>query len=378
NTALEYLANEELGAVLQIRSAQYDAVLEILNTWNLAQCTHVLAQINRHDEIIVRAGDSVLFSAPRVQLQQHWSRVSYEMRHLRDNPLSAAQEYAHILDDKDPGLSAQLSYDLNQNVAAPFIHTQAKPRVAILREQGVNGQNEMAAAFTAAGFVAVDVHMSDILSGKNDLSTFKGLAACGGFSYGDVLGAGRGWASTILYHERAEEVFSRFFLRLDTFTLGVCNGCQMFAALKTLLPQAQSWPDFVQNESTQFEARLVQVEVLPSPSIFFKDMAGSRMPIIVSHGEGRAVFAPDAKIKDQHVTLRYVDHYGKLTEKYPFNPNGSPNGITGLTTPNGRITIMMPHPERMFRALQCSWRDPSWADASPWRRMFENARIWVG
>ncbi len=377
-TALEFLANEELGAVIQVRRQQLDVVLDILNTWHLKECTHVLAEINPQDEIKLRVNDEVIFSAPRVKLQQHWSRVSYELRNLRDNSECAAQEYAHILDNKDPGLSAQLSYDLNDNVAAPYINTHAKPQVAILREQGVNGHIEMAAAFAAAGFTAVDVHMSDILSGKNDLSTYVGLAACGGFSYGDVLGAGRGWASTILYHERAQEVFSRFFLRPDTFTLGVCNGCQMFAALKTVVPGAQHWPDFVQNESTQFEARVVQVEVLPSPSIFFNAMAGSRMPIIVSHGEGRAVFSSDVKNSAQLAVLRYVDNYGLPTQKYPFNPNGSPLGITGLTTGDGRITIMMPHPERMFRALQCSWREKSWRDASPWRRMFENARVWVG
>jgi phosphoribosylformylglycinamidine synthase len=264
-------------------------------------------------------------------------------------------------------------------VAAPYVKkATARPRVAILREQGVNGQVEMAAAFHRAGFEARDVHMSDILAGRVSLEAFKGLAACGGFSYGDVLGAGGGWAASILHNARGRDEFEAFFNRPDTFALGVCNGCQMMSRIREIIPGAQDWPRFERNSSEQFEARLVMVEVPENPSILFAGMAGSRMPIVVAHGEGRAVFASEAQRKRALTCLRYVDNRGRVTETYPLNPNGSPRGITGLTTPDGRFTIMMPHPERVFRAIQHSWRPEGWGEDGPWLRLFRNARVWVG
>lgn len=352
--SLDFLANEELGALIQINNANKEAVWACLNTWQLADCTQAIATLNKTNKIILFKNNQLVCEWERSYLQQQWSRVSYELRKLRDNPECAQQEYDHILNDTDKGLFTNLTYD-SQKI---YIPSHEKPRVAILREQGVNGQIEMAASFDAAGFTAVDVHMSDILSGKEDLTNFQGLAACGGFSYGDVLGAGRGWASTILYNPLAKQVFQQFFFRENTFTLGVCNGCQMLAQLKDLIPGAQDWPVFSQNISKQFEARKVMVEVAPSPSIFFADMIGSRMPIIVSHGEGRAVFSKEPNASQ--IALRYIDN------RYPFNPNGSPQGITALTNNDGRVTIMMPHPERMICESQRSWR-----------RMFENAREWV-
>jgi phosphoribosylformylglycinamidine synthase len=375
---LAFLANEELGALLQIDSTAQAAVWECIRVWQLDHCTKIFATPNKTQQVIVQQNNQMLCQWDLATLQQQWSRVSYEMRKLRDNPECAQQEYDNILNNTDTGLFANLTYDLNQKITAPFVNVGTKPKVAILREQGVNGHVEMAAAFDAAGFTAIDVHMSDILSGKEDLTDFHGLIACGGFSYGDVLGAGRGWASTILYHARAKNVFQQFFARNNTFTLGVCNGCQMLAQLQDIIPGAQGWPIFKQNISRQFEARFVMVEVLPSNSIFMRDMIGSRMPIVVSHGEGFADFANTKDLSQTAWAMRYVDNAGQATMQYPFNPNGSPNGVTGFTNADGRVTIMMPHPERVVRALQCSWRDKLWLDASPWRRMFENARVWVG
>ncbi|HEY9050993.1 MAG TPA: phosphoribosylformylglycinamidine synthase subunit PurQ, partial [Gammaproteobacteria bacterium] len=302
---------------------------------------------------------------------------TYHMQALRDNPQCAKQEYDLILDAKDPGLNTKLTFDINENIAAPFIIEGKKPRVAILREQGVNGQIEMAAAFDRAGFSAIDVHMSDILSGKISLNDFKGMVACGGFSYGDVLGAGEGWAKTILFNARARDEFESFFDRADSFSLGVCNGCQMMANLKDLIPGAEHWPHFVRNNSEQFEARFSLVEILESPSIMFVGMAGSRMPIAVAHGEGRAEFKSANQIELSHTALQFVDNYGHATETYPLNPNGSPKGVTGFTTNDGRVTIMMPHPERVFRAVQHSWHPAEWLEDGPWMRMFRNARVWV-
>jgi phosphoribosylformylglycinamidine synthase len=257
---------------------------------------------------------------------------------------------------------------------------RSRPKIAILREQGVNGQVEMAAAFDRAGFAAVDVHMSDIISGRVNLSDFKGVAACGGFSYGDVLGAGEGWAKSILLNSRARDEFEAFFNRDDTLALGVCNGCQMMSNLHEIIPGAANWAHFSRNQSEQFEARFVMVEVQPSPSVFFNGMAGSRMPIVVAHGEGYADFGSEAKLQaaQELVTLRYVDNQGRTTETYPLNPNGSPEGITGLTTPDGRFSIMMPHPERVFRAVQNSWHPSDWQENGAWLKMFQNARKWVG
>jgi phosphoribosylformylglycinamidine synthase len=301
---------------------------------------------------------------------------------MRDNPDCAAQEKQTVLDARNPGLSVQLTFNPDDNISAPMIDTGVRPRIAILREQGVNGQVEMAAAFDRAGFAAVDVHMSDILSGRVDLATFKGLAACGGFSYGDVLGAGEGWAKTILFNNKARDMFEAFFHRDDTFSLGVCNGCQMMSNLKTLMPGAENWPRFVRNTSEQFEARFVMVEVQASASILLSGMAGSRLPITTAHGEGRAEFVNDVALSAfdgaGQVAMRYVDNAGRVTETFPANPNGSPRGITAVTNHDGRHTIMMPHPERVFRAVQHSWRPAGWQEDGPWLRLFRNARYWLG
>jgi phosphoribosylformylglycinamidine synthase len=300
------------------------------------------------------------------------------MQALRDNPDCAQQEFDAILDEKDPGLFAKLSFDAAENIAAPLIVSGERPSVAILREQGVNGQVEMAASFDHAGFTAVDIHMSDILEGRVDLANFRGLVACGGFSYGDVLGAGRGWASTILHNPRARKQFEDFFQREDTFALGVCNGCPMLSQLKALIPGSDHWPRFSRNLSEQFEARFSLIEVLDSPSVLLKGMAGSIMPIAVAHGEGRVDYSETGSQAEALTAMRYVDHYGQATEAYPFNPNGSEDGITALTTTDGRVTIMMPHPERVTRTVQHSWHPDNWGKDGPWARLFQNARVWVG
>ena len=304
------------------------------------------------------------------------------MQSLRDNPACARQEHDAKADANDPGLNVKLSFDINEDVAAPYIATGAKPQMAILREQGVNSHVEMAAAFNRAGFAAVDVHMSDILEGRLTLEQFKGLVACGGFSYGDVLGAGEGWAKSILFNDMAREQFQGFFERQDTFSLGVCNGCQMLSTLRELIPGTEHWPRFVTNQSERFEARATLVEVQDSPSVFFSGMAGSRMPIAVSHGEGRAEFANEAAIQTAvnsgTVAVKYVDNYGNPTMQYPANPNGSPGAISGMTSTDGRATVMMPHPERVFRAVANSWHPDEWQEDSPWMRMFRNARKHIG
>ncbi len=373
------LFNEELGAVLQVRRADTAVVMQAFIEAGLRDELFVIGRLNRKDRIrILREGRAVLDEA-RTDLLAAWWETSWRMQRLRDNPACADQEYAAVRDGRDPGLHARLSYDPNEDVAAPYVRrATARPRVAILREQGVNGQVEMAAAFHRAGFEAVDVHMSDILEGRVSLRDFKGLAACGGFSYGDVLGAGGGWAASILHNARGRDEFEAFFNRTDSFALGVCNGCQMMSRIREIIPGAQDWPRFERNLSEQFEARFVMVEVPENPSILFAGMAGSRMPIAVAHGEGRAVFASRAQQKRAQICLRYVDNRGRVTETYPLNPNGSPRGITGLTTPDGRFTIMMPHPERVFRAIQHSWRPDDWGEDGPWLRLFRNARVWVG
>jgi phosphoribosylformylglycinamidine synthase len=322
-----------------------------------------------------------LFAATRTELRAAWSETSFLMQSLRDNPDCAREEYARAIDPTDPGLSARLSFDPSQDVAAPYVQTGVRPRVAILREQGVNSQVEMAAAFHRAGFEPLDVHMTDLIAGRQRLEEFRGLVACGGFSYGDVLGAGEGWAKSILFNARLREQFTAFFERPGTFTLGICNGCQMLSALKALVPGAEHWPRFVRNRSEQFEGRVGLVEILPTPSLFFAGMAGSVMPIAVAHGEGRAEFADDGALaacaRSGLVSLRFVDNGGSATEAYPANPNGSPQGITGLTTRDGRATILMPHPERVFRSVQNSWRPAEWGEDGGWLRMFRNARVWV-
>ncbi|PXX51145.1 phosphoribosylformylglycinamidine synthase [Aquitalea magnusonii] len=374
---MRVLFNEELGAVLQVKKAHTSEVISRFMAAGIGRELFVLGKINSKDRLVINHHGEELFSESRVDLHKAWSETSYRLQRMRDNPACADSEHLLLSNTKSQGLFAKLSFDTEENPAAPFIATGARPRMAILREQGVNGQLEMAAAFDRAGFQAVDVHMSDIISGRVSLADFKGLAACGGFSYGDVLGAGEGWAKSVLFNPRAREQFEAFFQRADTFALGVCNGCQMMSNLSGIIPGAQHWPKFQRNASEQFEARFTMVEVTESPSIFLADMVGSQLPVVVSHGEGRAVFAPGAQ--DGVITaLRYVDFDGRATETYPLNPNGSPDGITGVTTADGRFTIMMPHPERVFRTVQNSWHPDNWGENGAWFRMFASARRWVG
>lgn len=374
------LFNEELGSVIQIRVQHHDAVLQALSDAGLSQDSFVLGGLNEQDEIRFVSNNKIVFQEKRISLQRAWSETTYQMQKLRDNPLCAQQEFDRILDTTDPGLSAELTFDIEEDIAAPFIRVGVRPKIAILREQGVNGHVEMAAAFDRAGFQAIDVHMSDIMAGRVSLGDYKGFVACGGFSYGDVLGAGEGWAKSILFNTRARHEFESFFKRSDTFALGVCNGCQMMSNLHEIIPGAAHWPHFERNLSEQFEARFVMVEITRSPSLFFDGMAGSRLPITVAHAEGYAAFSSDRQLEgaSTYVALRFVDHQGKPAEHYPFNPNGSPQGITGITSTDGRFTILMPHPERVFRTVQHSWHVDNWPEDSPWMRMFRNARKWVG
>ncbi len=371
--ALAALFCEELGALLQIRAADRTRVMDALRDAGLGGCSHVVGHPNARDEIRITRNARPVFAEKRTELQRAWSETSFRMQSLRDNPECAREEHDRIL-EPDPGLSIALTFDPKE----VFVASGARPRIAILREQGVNGHVEMAAAFSRAGFEAADVHMTDIISGRVSLEGFKGFAAGGGFSYGDVLGGGQGWAKTILFNARARAEFEKLFARSDTFALGACNGCQMLAALKELVPGAGHWPEFVRNRSEQFEARLVMVEIVESPSILFKGMAGSRMPVATAHGEGRAEFASPEAMGRALVCARFVDNRGAATERYPYNPNGSPAGITGLTTPDGRFTIVMPHPERVFRSVQMSWAPDGAGEDSPWMRIFRNARAWVG
>ena len=374
---LPALFAEELGAVLQVRAGDAGAVVAAARAAGLA-AADVGAPVAGDRVRVLRAG-AVLLDEARVDLHRAWSATTNAMQVRRDHPESAAQEYARILDTADPGLAPHLTFDPDDDVAAPYVAAGARPRVAILREQGVNGQVEMAAAFDRAGFDAYDVHMTDLLAGRHSLAQFRGAVACGGFSYGDVLGAGEGWAKTILFNARLADEFAAFFARPDSFALGVCNGCQMMSALRDMIPGAAAWPRFVRNRSEQFEARYVLLDVAPSPSLFFAGMAGSRLPVATAHGEGYAEFRDAAALAAAQplVALRFVDHRGAATEAYPYNPNGSPGGITGLTTADGRFTILMPHPERVHRTAQMSWHPDAWGDASPWMRMFRNARAWV-
>ena len=377
---LSVLFNEELGGVIQVLNKDIESVNAVIDSFGLTDITHAIGTLNTSDTIeFTRGGVSVL-SDSRVNMRTTWAQTTFAMQKLRDNPECAQQEHAAKQDVADPGLHVALTYNVNEDVAAPYIAKGIQPKVAILREQGVNSHIEMAAAFTRAGFNAIDVHMSDVLSGKVSLDKFAGLAACGGFSYGDVLGAGEGWAKSILFNQRARDQFEAFFTRNDTFSLGVCNGCQMLSNLKALIPGTEHWPHFVTNESARFEARVAMVEVMESNSVLLQGMAGSRMPIAVSHGEGRAEFANSSEITTvaPQVALRYVDNYGKPTTQYPANPNGSPQGITGLTSLDGRCTIMMPHPERVFRAVANSWYPEDWQEDGAWMRIFRNARCFVG
>jgi phosphoribosylformylglycinamidine synthase len=370
---LAALFSEELGVALQIREAELPAVLETLARFGLADCCRQVARPRDDDRVCILAGGTAVFDEPRSGLRDWWSATSHGIQRLRDDAACADEEHAARCDPQDPGLTAIVPFA----PPAPAVHAASRPRMMILREQGVNGQVEMAAAFHRAGFEAVDVHMSDLLEGRVTFDAFRGVVACGGFSYGDVLGAGEGWAKSILFNPRARDAFQGFFERPDSFALGVCNGCQMLSALKELIPGAAAWPRFVRNRSEQFEARLSLVEVLPSPSLLLEGMEGARLPIAVAHGEGRA----ECEVAPDVPALRFVDGRGRVAEQYPANPNGSPQGIAGLTTEDGRFTIMMPHPERVFRTSQLSWVPPDWAalgwgEDSPWMQLFRNARRW--
>ncbi|MCX7150156.1 MAG: phosphoribosylformylglycinamidine synthase [Rhodocyclales bacterium] len=367
------LFNEELGAVLQVRRADRAVVMQALSDAGLSPCTHVIGTTNTFDEVRVWCNAKMAFSARRTDLQRTWSEVSFQIARLRDDPVCVQEEFDALLEADNPGLSVQTRFA----PATPFVATGARPKIAVLREQGVNGHVEMAAAFERAGFAPYDVHMSDLQEGRIHLADFKGLAACGGFSYGDVLGAGQGWAKSVLFNNRLRDEFAAFFGRSDSFALGVCNGCQMMAHLASIIPGAEDWPSFQRNRSEQFEARVVMVEIPSSASIFLAGMAGSKLPVVVSHGEGRAEFA-DGADREALVALRYIDNRGAVATTYPFNPNGSPDGLAGVTTADGRFTIMMPHPERTFRSVQMSWQPPGLGDDAPWLAMFRSARRWLG
>jgi phosphoribosylformylglycinamidine synthase len=371
------LFSEELGAVIQIRRLDREKVLAHLADDGLAHISHIIGHPRTDRRVVLASHRRALIDEDVLELQQLWAETSYRMQELRDHPDCAREAFESILNRDDKGLHAELSFDPAEDICMPFVNS-GRPKIAVLREQGVNGQVEMAAAFDRAGFDCVDVHMSDIIEGRVCLDNFHGLAACGGFSFGDVLGAGRGWANTVLYNQRAREQFDAFFHRSDSFALGVCNGCQMMSQLKDMVPGAENWPGFERNRSEQFEARLLQVEVLDSSSIFLQGMAGSRLPLVVAHGEGRAEFGSDDQRVSVVASLRYLGPNGQAATTYPHNPNGSPDGLTGFTTPDGRFTIMMPHPERLFRTTQYSWHPDSWGEDGPWLRMFRNARKWVG
>jgi phosphoribosylformylglycinamidine synthase len=374
---LRALFNEELGVVLQVPTPQRDAVMQTLRRHGLSRMSHVVGKPNDRGVMEVWRDTRAVFTSPLADLHQAWDEVSWRIATLRDNPACADAEHAATGRPDDPGLHVHLAFDDKEDVAAPFIGT-ARPRLAILREQGVNSHVEMSYAMALAGFDTYDVHMSDLQSGRAALAGFQGFVACGGFSYGDTLGAGEGWARSVLFNPVLADQFQAFFDRRDTFALGVCNGCQMMAALAPIIPGAQAWPKFTRNKSEQFEARLSLVEVLPSPSIFFAGMAGSRLPIAVAHGEGYADFSQRGDAAKVHRAMRFVDHHGMPTQAYPYNPNGSPDGLTAVTTADGRYTALMPHPERVFRNAQMSWTPGDTGAPSPWMRMFRNARRHVG
>jgi phosphoribosylformylglycinamidine synthase len=375
----EALFSEELGALIQVADDNIDDVMAVLEAHGIAEITHKIGQVMDPRIFEVTHNDNRIITASVTELNQWWSELTYRMQALRDNPECAREEYDNLLDESDPGIQMQLTYELD----VPFVAEGARPRMAILREQGINGQLEMAAVFERAGFESVDIHMTDLIGGHVDLAGFKGLVACGGFSYGDVLGAGSGWAKSILFNPALKNMFAAFFARPDSFALGVCNGCQMISQLKDIIPGAEAWPEFTRNRSEQFEARFVTVEVQNSPSVLLQGMAGARLGIPVAHGEGFANFSATGSLDTvtgrNQAALRYVDNHGRATERYPFNPNGSPNGLTGVTSADGRVTVMMPHPERAFRAIQLSYCPPELAhgDCGPWMRMFQNARIFV-
>ena len=379
--AFTALFSEEAGAVIQVREADVPLVQRVFASHGLLNVPVIGAPLE-DDRMLFTSHGQIVLDNTRTEYQRTWSETSLHMQRLRDNPVCAQQEFETKSDASDPGLHVKLTFDRSEDAAAPYIAKGLRPRVAVLREQGVNGQTEMAAAFDRAGFAAVDVHMTDIMEGRVSLADYAGIVACGGFSYGDVLGAGQGWAKSILFNPRARDEFGRFFDRSDSFGLGVCNGCQMMAALGDLIPGTVGWPRFVRNTSEQFEGRLSLVEIQPSTSVFFAGMEGTVLPIAVAHGEGRAEFtrADGAQqlLASGRVTLRFVDNHERHTERYPANPNGSPLGIAGISNTDGRYTLLMPHPERVFRSVQMSWHPKDWDENSPWLRLFNNARAWVG
>lgn len=376
------LFNEELGAVLQVSGDHLTRVLQILQTEGLVDCVHQLGTATQGDDFIITSGIEVLYHQRRSQLRQWWAETSWQIQRLRDNPVCADSEHLAKQDQDDPGLNIKLSFDPQQDITGPYIVRGVKPKVAVLREQGINSHIEMAAAFHRVGFEAVDVHMSDLLTGRHNLQHFHMLAACGGFSYGDVLGAGEGWAKSILFNASLREQFAAFFQRSQTLTLGVCNGCQMLSNLSELIPGTSDWPRFIRNTSERFEARFSLVEVVDSRSLLLQGMSGSRMPIVVSHGEGKAEIRDSDHLqrlqRSKQVALRFVDNYGNVTETYPANPNGSVGGITAFTNDSGQVTIMMPHPERVVRTVNNSWHPREWGEYSPWIRLFGNARRQLG
>ncbi|MEO7066296.1 MAG: phosphoribosylformylglycinamidine synthase [Rhodanobacter sp.] len=378
DSAMRALFNEELGAVLQVSKANREVFEALAVKYGLAGCTHRIGRPKEKLGIKLFSGTDVLFKWNWTTLFRAWNETSHAMQRQRDNPLTTDAELEWRLDDSDLGISPKLTFVPSEDIAASHIASGKRPRVAVLREQGVNGQVEMSAALTRAGFDAVDVHMSDLASGRLNLADFRGFAACGGFSYGDVLGAGRGWATSILYNPVLREQFAAFFDDPGKFALGVCNGCQMLSQLKEIIPGAQHWPKFLRNASEQYESRVVTLEILDSPSLFFKDMIGSRIPVAVAHGEGRVSFPHACSPSKASGAVRFVDNRGKPTENFPLNSNGSPGGLAGFTAADGRVTIMMPHPERVFRSVQMSWHPEDWGEDSPWMRMFRNARVWCG
>ncbi len=374
---LKRLFSEEIGAVVQVARSKLPQVQMVLDRNGIE--AEAIGLVTDDARLVVKSSEEFVLELDRATMQREWSEMSYRIQALRDNPSTAKEEFDRVLDDSDPGLNVKLTFDPNDDIARGF-RGGARPRIAILREQGVNSQYEMAAAFMKAGFAAVDVHMSDLLDGRDTLDDYQGLVACGGFSFGDVLGAGGGWAKSVLYHSRTRDQFAAFFGRSDTFALGVCNGCQMLSQLKELVPGADHWPRFLRNTSEQFEARLSLVEIVESPSLFLAGMAGSRLPIATSHGEGRAVFADDtARYSASYtVAMRYIDNHGEVADSYPANPNGSTDGICGLSNEDGRVTIMMPHPERVALTRQNSWHPDDWGEDGPWMRLFRNARVALG
>ncbi|SFG69428.1 phosphoribosylformylglycinamidine synthase [Duganella sp. CF458] len=375
---LSALFNEELGAVIQVRAEEKSAVMDVLRSFNLGACSHIIGKLNDRGVIEFTRDAKIIYSQPRVELHRLWSETSWRISRVRENPATADAEYDRLLDETDPGMQPKVSFDMAENIAAPFLSSGVRPRVAILREQGVNSHIETAWAMHRAGFAAVDVHMSDLIARRVSLDDFQGIIAVGGFSYGDVLGAGEGWAKSILFNPEMADQFAKFFQRKDTFGMGICNGCQMMSNLKSLIPGAHAWPKFTTNKSEKFEARFSMVEVLDSPSIFLQGMAGTLAPIAIAHGEGFADFSQTGNIDEAIGALRFVDNKGSATETYPYNPNSSPRGLTSVTTADGRFTVMMPHPERVSRTVQNSWHPDGWGEDSPWARIWGNARKFIG